>query len=262
MENPTGRLSHAIIVAGPDPEARRQRVRELAAAMLCRGEGPRPCRRCDDCRRVFAGIHPDCITLERRTDAKGQLRREIQVDQIRDLGADTAVLPNQADVKVYILEDADTMNAAAQNALLKLLEEPPAWVRLILSVTSGEALLPTVRSRCVTYTVRGEPAAPGEYREEALEFLTLAARGDRPGLTALCRELEKLDNAGCTAFVEQLRTQVTEQLCLRSRTPPLPREALPGLLAELDLAAERLRLHVGVKHVLGVLALLDISKKK
>ncbi len=262
MDHLPGRLSHASIVTGPDPEGRRQRVLELAAALLCRAEGPRPCRRCDDCRRVFAGIHPDCITLERQTDAKGQLRREIQVDQIRDLGADAAVLPNQADIKVYILEDADAMNAAAQNALLKLLEEPPAWVRLILSAASGEALLPTVRSRCVTYAVPGEAPEPAEYREEALAFLDLAARGDRPGLLALCRELEKLDNAGCTAFVEQLRAQVTAQLCLRSRTPPLPRAVLPGLLAELDLAAERLRLHVGVRHVLGVLALLDVPGKK
>ena len=260
MEEKAGRLSHAWIVAGPDPERRRRRVLELAAAMLCRGEGPRPCRRCDDCRRVFAGIHPDCITLERRTDDKGQLRREIQVDQIRALGADAAVLPNQAEAKVYILEDADAMNAAAQNALLKLLEEPPAWVYLILSAAGGEALLPTVRSRCVTAAVLGEAPEQTAYREEALEFLALAARGDRPGLLALCRELEKLDNAGCAAFVEQLRAQVTAQLCLRSRTPALPRAALPGFLAELDLAAERLRLHVGVRHILGVLALTDLTR--
>ena len=219
MDHLPGRLSHASIVTGPDPEGRRQRVLELAAALLCRAEGPRPCRRCDDCRRVFAGIHPDCITLERQTDAKGQLRREIQVDQIRDLGADAAVLPNQADIKVYILEDADAMNAAAQNALLKVIEEPQSACFVFLCL-SRLSLLPTVRSRCAVYSLRAEEA---EENPEIAEMCSAfpSAMGDEHSLIMFFSKAADLKRQDFAVFLLCCKKEVHRLLLKGENTDVL-----------------------------------------
>jgi DNA polymerase III gamma/tau subunit len=99
---------------------------------------------CRHCVKALRGIHPDIAVLDRLPD-----KREIVVDQIRELREDAVVLPNDADMKVYIIHHAECLNASAQNALLKLLEEPPSFVVIILSVTNPAVLLDTVRSRCV-----------------------------------------------------------------------------------------------------------------
>ena len=121
------KMMHSYIISG-DGDAARSRAREMAAAALCESSGAKPCRACRHCRKVFQGafpgIHPDVALVERAADKSGKLRREITVDQIRALAVDAAVLPNEADGKVYIFPEADTMNIAAQNAFLKLLEEP------------------------------------------------------------------------------------------------------------------------------------------
>ena len=119
------KMMHSYIISG-DGDAARSRAREMAAAALCESSGAKPCRACRHCRKVFQGafpgIHPDVALIERAADKSGKLRREITVDQIRALAVDAAVLPNEADGKVYIFPEADTMNIAAQNAFLKLLE--------------------------------------------------------------------------------------------------------------------------------------------
>ena len=253
------RQTHAWLLVCPDPERLREEACRLTAAMLCADGGETPCGVCAHCRKVLAGTHPDVLVLGRPTDDKGQKKREIQVDQIRALSAEAVVLPNEAAAKVYVIEEAEAMNAAAQNALLKLLEEPPAWVRLILCAARAEALLPTIRSRCVERCVAGEAPEAEEYRAEALAYLRLAAAGDRAGLLAFCRGLEELDNAACTQFVRQVRGRVEALLCLRETEPALPRAALPGVLEAMEQAERWLRLNVGVKHVLGVLALLEIQ---
>lgn len=104
------------------------------------------------------------------------------MDQIRAVSADAVVLPNEAGRKVYIIEDADSMNIPAQNAALKLLEEPPAGVMFLLCVTNAGQLLPTVRSRCTELNLNGAAAGEaGESRALAAEFVKCAASGDRPG---------------------------------------------------------------------------------
>lgn len=253
------RQTHAWLLVCPDPERLREEARNLTAAMLCVGEGKRPCGVCAHCRKVLSGTHPDVLVLSRPVDDKGQKKREIQVDQIRALSAEAVVLPNEAGAKVYVVEEAEAMNTAAQNALLKLLEEPPAWVRLILCAARGEALLPTIRSRCVERRVVGEAPVSEAYQPEALAYLRLVAARDRAGLLAFCRGLEDLDNVACTQFVRQVRGRVEEMLCLRETEPELPRATLPGVLEAMEQAERWLRLNVGVKHVLGVLALLEIQ---
>ena len=134
-------LSHAYILSGPAGSGKRTLARLLAAAFVCREKGDRPCLSCPDCRKAMGGIHPDI-------SAVGDDGKDITVAQVRAVRADDYVRPNQAGRKVYILENAQTMNASAQNAMLKLLEEGPPYAAFLLLAEAAGELLPTVRSRC------------------------------------------------------------------------------------------------------------------
>ena len=174
---PGERVSHAYIVASASEEARRETAQRLAAAMLCESGGERPCGECRHCRKVFAGIHPDVISVAPGVDDKGRKRREILVDQVRFISADAQVMPNEARVKVYVVHDADRMNAAAQNALLKLLEEPPASAAFVLCAANPALLLPTVRSRCVLIRRNADAAEDEQSAADALALLSALAAG-------------------------------------------------------------------------------------
>ena len=142
-------LAHAYIAASMNEEARLGLARTLAAAMLCEADGvERPCGRCRACRKSLAGNHPDIVLVSAGLDSQGRKRREMTVDQVRGLVSDAQVMPNEGRRKVFILADAGIMNRQAQNALLKLLEEPPANTAFILCAENPALLLPTVRSRC------------------------------------------------------------------------------------------------------------------
>ena len=168
-------MLHAYILTG-SREAAVERARELAAEALCQGEPPRPCRACRACRKVFRGVHPDVTVVERRTDESGKPRKEILVDQIRALSAEAVVRPNEGSARVYIFPEAEAMNTSAQNAFLKLLEEPPVQAYFLLCAEDPERLLETVRSRCAQLRLGGAAAAAGKkVRDRAGAFLAAGA---------------------------------------------------------------------------------------
>ena len=105
------KLSHAYIVTGNGEDALEQ-AGELAAAMMCRFPEQAPCGHCENCRKIREGIHPDLGHVTREVE-NGKQKKSILVRQIRALIADAYVMPNEADRKVYIIEDADTMNLQA-----------------------------------------------------------------------------------------------------------------------------------------------------
>ena len=109
-------VPHACVICAPTIELALSEAEKLAAAAVCSGVGARPCGKCRDCRKAAEHVHPDIITVSRLLDDKGRPKREIGVDQIRDVIADAQVLPNEAARKVYIIDRAETMNAAEQNA--------------------------------------------------------------------------------------------------------------------------------------------------
>ena len=249
-------ISHAFIVAGP-PEEAGAAAMELAKAMLCAApEGAaRPCGACPHCRKVAAAVHPDVIAVERQTDGKGRPRREIYVEQIRALVADASILPNEAARKVYIIRDAGAMNVAAQNALLKILEEPPSFVSLILTAESEAGLLETVRSRCALRRAgrSGEEPPSAEAAALAEAYFAAAARS-RTALIRFANENGELSIAELQEFTAAARGMLADILC--SRRPPgglTKREAL-RLAGLMDRAEEYLRANVNVKHVLGMLS--------
>ena len=249
-------LTHAYLLLA-QPEAGYAAAMRLAQTMLCAAPeaAQRPCGTCPHCRKAAKGIHPDIITVARLSDDKGRPKREIYVDQIRALVTDAVVLPNEAERKVYIIRDADTMNAAAQNALLKLLEEPPRFVSIVLVAASPAPLLETVRSRCVTLYTFGENAAPpAEARERAERFLDYAATGAKISLLSFANECADLGNAEMADFVTAAQLMLTDMLCGRLPDLRMSHRRMAALLALLRTAQEYLRFNVSTKHILGLLA--------
>ena len=146
-------LSHAYLLAGPAGCGKRTLAGLLSQALVCSGAGEVPCGACDHCRKAVAGVHPDILRV-------GNDGKDITVSQVREVRSDAYIRPNEAGRKVYILENAQTMNGSAQNALLKLLEEGPAYAAFLLLSDNSGAMLPTVRSRCELLTL--SPVTPAE----------------------------------------------------------------------------------------------------
>ena len=162
------RLPHAIVLEGEEGIGKRTLARELVLNLFCIGEGEKPCRNCAQCKKVLKGIHPDVYEYT----APGGVR-SFHVDVVRDVKEDVYMQPNEAAYKVYILGNCQCMSESAQNAILKILEEPPEYALFILTVTTKAALLETVLSRSVVMTLEGVDApAAAQY---------------------LCRQNEELD---------------------------------------------------------------------
>ena len=249
------RLSHAYIVAAASQEESHAVALRIAAAAVCVGAGALPCGLCRACRKVKEGIHPDVIRIRRDRDDKGRPKREIGVDQVRRMAADAIVLPNEAERKVYLIEDADRMNLPAQNAALKLLEEPPKGVHFLLCVTNPQLLLPTVRSRCAELVCTGESEAESdESRALAEGFVKAVAGGDEAALLRWCMKNEGLDNAGAVAFLESTQRLLADMLCGRVKDRGLSRASLLRLAALAEDCLRMLKVNTGVKHIFGLLA--------
>ena len=116
-------ISHAYALICANEAQRERETTELAAAMLCSSPRVRPCRVCRDCKKVFRAVHPDVLYTDPTGSAK---TAAIKVDQVREIISTAHLLPSEGKSKVYVLRNADKMNPQAQNALLKLLEEPPS----------------------------------------------------------------------------------------------------------------------------------------
>ena len=148
-----GQAPHAVLLSGPGSIGKTTLALDLAAGLLCRDPNPaeRPCRACRGCRQVASGNHPDLHRLA-PAGPGGQIKigESINPDPgtARHLIGELALLPAEGGARVAIVEQAHRINVDAQNALLKLLEEPPAGVTIVLCADDEECLLPTVRSRC------------------------------------------------------------------------------------------------------------------
>lgn len=144
-----GRFAHALLLEGPTGCGKKTLARLVAGALVCEAD-EKPCRVCSHCRKASQSIHPD-ITELTAEDGK----QSISVDQIRQLRDEAYILPNEAEKKVVIVTDAHRMTVEAQNALLKILEEPPAHLLFILTCENRSLLLPTIRSRAQILTLTG-----------------------------------------------------------------------------------------------------------
>lgn len=135
-------VPHAFILEGAKGSGRHTIATTLAAALSCRNKSDAPCMKCPSCLKIFGNRSPDII----RIGLQGE-RVTIGVDAIRSIKSSISIAPNDVDIKMYIIEDAEKMTVQAQNAFLLSLEEPPCYVIFALICENSSALLETVKSR-------------------------------------------------------------------------------------------------------------------
>lgn len=239
-------LSHAYLIAGGSGDSRAALIGRLTAAYLCEGElspGERPpCGRCRPCRKVAADVHPDVSLTAPAPD-----KQEITVEQIRTLRADAYVRPNEGKRKVYVIRPADAMNPAAQNALLKVLEEGPDYAAFLLDTDRPGKLLDTVRSRCEPLSLPAEETPPDP---------ELLARAE--GLAELLLHADELSCAQALVELEVSKPKAEELSALlleteRAVSKQLAREPRRGarVLSALKAARENAVYRPAAGHTLG-----------
>ncbi len=245
-------LSHCYLLSGPSGSGKHTLARWLAAALECE-QPTRPCLRCRDCRKVEGDVHPDVITVD---DA----RKTIPVDRIRDMVADVFIRPNEGRRKVYLFPRAQDIGPAGQNALLKILEEPPPYAAFLLLAENPNLMLATIRSRCVELELAPLPApllrqtlraqhpeadaqaveaaivASGGFLGQALSHLAgaavppetaafAAALGDPLALVELFAGLEKCKRDAFLPLLLQWRQLLAEALKVQAGLPASSQEA-------------------------------------
>lgn len=238
----SGRLPHAIIIEGEQGTGRHTLAKYIAAGAVCPNENV-PCGECKSCHIAEVGSHPDIMVVSAEDGKKS-----ISVDTVRKLRTEAYLKPNISERRVFIIDPADAMSDISQNALLKVLEEPPKSAMFILIVSRISALLATVRSRCVTFTLSSVPkeqakeyilekfdyeksavedavnAAGGNIGraisslggdtklfKDAKELLNLAILKDKYGMLCVFRQYEK-DRVQATELLRSFKMQICERM--------------------------------------------------
>lgn len=261
MRSRIDRLPHAVLIQGAEGVGKLALAERLAARLLCEAPSAdsEPCGRCDGCRWVAAGSHPDLRRVEpdalsgagvpvedtageSRASRRAKPSSEIRVDQIRELADFLYLGSHRGSRRVAIVHPAESMNAHAANALLKGLEEPPAGAMFVLVTHHPARLLPTIRSRCVVIPVP-QPEEP-----VALAWLeaTIAARGQARRWLAFAGGSPRL----AQTYADEERG---------ARVAPLLEAIASGTAAELPEATDRESLEslaeVLQKHAIDQLAM-------
>lgn len=157
-----GKVSHAYIFDGEKGSGKKLLADLFSAALQCEKKGTAPCGECVSCKQAEGKNHPDIIRITHEKP------NTISVDDIRQqLCGDILIKPYKGPYKIYIVDEAEKLNAQAQNALLKTIEEPPAYAVILLLTSNAESFLPTILSRCVTLHLK--PVKDGLVRKYLME---------------------------------------------------------------------------------------------
>lgn len=202
-----GRLPHALLVEGLSNTL--EFARELAKIAICSGENPgaiKPCGLCRDCQKAGKNMHPDIIVR-----SGGERVRSFHVDAVREIRQEAYIRPNEADTKVFILENAQNMTAQAQNALLKIIEDPPANVVFILTCENKAALLETVLSRVSVITIDSPPVTDAGIAEQSAKILLELLSGSELEVLAAFSAYER-DRSGLAALLRGVRDAAAQMM--------------------------------------------------
>lgn len=250
----SGRLPHTIILEGGEKDERDSAALLLAAGAVCREANP-PCLRCNPCRKVLDGIHPDVFRPEPSKNLKSGI---LSLKDLRDSYlSQMSVRPNEADCKVYLFSDADKLlREDSQNALLKTIEEPPQNLYFIFTAQSAKSLLLTVRSRAHVMTLHREDVRDEDTEATADKLIdgvvslyeydllhTLYTLSDKARLEeALCVFTEKLRQA--LSFYSGV---MTDDPSVKKLTRKLDRRRVIALIEITNEAVNRLKTNVNIQ---------------
>lgn len=241
-----GKQSHCYLICGPEGSGKRTLASYMSQALQCEGERV-PCGQCDGCRKVIASVHPDVIVVD---DPE---KKSVQVAEVREVQEDAFIRPNEGKKKIYLIPRAHLLTEQAQNALLKLIEEPPHYAVFLLLTTNAEKLLPTVRSRSVELRMEPVPFETaamwlqansqgtdlqtlqaahlrcGGFLGQTLQYLAgdddfpmmaqfvrAYAESDRYGITAVFAAMEKMPRDKLLKSLASLKRLMTEALAVRA----------------------------------------------
>ena len=257
-----GTLSHALLFSGSGD--RLSAARFAAAAMECQSGRGRPCGACAACRKVFADIHPDVVTV------RDEAHKNLSVDTVRQIRADAYIRPNEGARKVYIFPDCTILTEQDQNVLLKIVEEGPPYAAFLFCAENSSVVLQTLRSRCVELKLHPAVTVEKESSEAGVELCRLLAAGKRGTVTELMVRLEKkrLDRDGLAAMLDQARTLLAAALLAQYGQSPegpdaalivqlgkrLTKQRIMGTIELLQTYRGACSYNVGASHVLGALA--------
>lgn len=143
-----GTFPHGILIECQNEVEGEAFASYIANCLVCRGN-QKPCGVCPDCVKAQGKGHPDIFT----TDGKKGKSNTFSVDAIREIRDDAFIIPNESDKKIYVLKNGQNMNEQSQNAILKILEEPPSYVFFIIVTTSKSTMLETVLSRVQVFSL-------------------------------------------------------------------------------------------------------------
>jgi DNA polymerase III delta' subunit len=142
----SGTVPHAFLIGGPSGSGKTTLALEMAAAINCQRKqdisSALPCGLCDSCRRIYEGNYPDVKILQKKKD-----KATLGVEAVKDFREDMFLSSTESENKIYFIDDAESMTPEAQNALLKVLEEPPRSVTIILLAKECDRILTTIKSR-------------------------------------------------------------------------------------------------------------------
>lgn len=221
-----GAISHAYILEGPAGCGKHTLALDMIMALACENRTDDahalPCMACPTCRKIASGNCPDILRI-----AKAEEKATMGVDVIRALRDGVAVMPNDLDLKIYVIEDAHTMTTQAQNALLLTLEEPPPFVLFLLLCERAEAMLETIRSRAPV--LRMQPVS----EQEISDYLLSPARQKTARTARALMEENAAEYATLLRMANGRIGRALELLEDKKRTPVLARRADVTRLCEL-----------------------------
>ena len=143
------KVSHAYLFGGESGSGKKMMASLFAMTLQCEKHGVEPCMECPSCKKAQSQNHPDIIYV------KHEKPNTISIDEIREqLINDVMIKPYSSPYKIYIIDEAQKLTLQAQNALLKTIEEPPAYAVILLLANNADRLLPTILSRCVRLNLK------------------------------------------------------------------------------------------------------------
>ena len=211
----SGTLSHAVLLTGGTEKERKELAILLSQALLC-AASEKPCLKCDTCKKIKSGLHPDIIL----TEGEAGKQKSIKIDTIRAIRSKAYIIPNEAPYHIFIILEASGMGEEAQNALLKILEEPPATARFILASRSRDDFRQTILSRVTPFAISEDSGQAAGEKENAKaskaaeELFTALISGNEAKImlaTAALEKDKKTFKACCEKLILMMRNSIVEK---------------------------------------------------